>query len=200
MSIDARTEEIVMPSNSGGCMRDLHVVSLSYSLKHGDDVTYDSPPPVVFETPEAEFLLTDAGLSCRMKIHFATTKEARAVVEPVLRAWEVDADLRRGKVELRFKFVSTEVVDRSPTPPGTLRGRVLHTDAGEFLVITDSASSSVTRRKYPEPPGDFRVSPDVETLYHRFQGYRDGKEPLLAMAYFCLTVLKTRTYLKIIDF
>ena len=90
MSIDARTEEIVMPSNSGGCMRDLHVVSLSYSLKHGDDVTYDSPPPVVFETPEAEFLLTDAGLSCRMKIHFATTKEARAVVELVLRAWEVE--------------------------------------------------------------------------------------------------------------
>ena len=29
-----------------------------------------------------------------MKTHFSSTEEARAAVEPVLRAWEVDAHLR----------------------------------------------------------------------------------------------------------
>jgi hypothetical protein len=37
---------------------------------------------------------------------------------------------------------------------------------------------------------DFVVSPDVETLWHRFCLYRADKEPLLSMAYFNLTVVK----------
>src|SRR4029077_1846562 len=37
--------------------------------------------------------------------------------------------------------------------------------------------------------GEFRITPDVSTLSNRYWGYREGKEPLQAMAYFCLTVL-----------
>jgi hypothetical protein len=50
----------------------------------------------------------------------------------------------------------------------------------------------VTRRKYPAPPQRFKVSPDVETLWHRYEGYQQGREPLLAMAYFCLSFLDWR--------
>jgi hypothetical protein len=48
----------------------------------------------------------------------------------------------------------------------------------------------ITRKEYPEPPKIFRVSPDVETLWHRYQMYLDGKDQLQAMAYFCLTLLE----------
>jgi hypothetical protein len=44
--------------------------------------------------------------------------------------------------------------------------------------------------EYPPPPdADFIVSPDVETMWHRYAGYLEGREPLLAMAYFCYTLL-----------
>ena len=46
---------------------------------------------------------------------------------------------------------------------------------------------------YPRPPGTFRLSPDAESILLRYHGYLDGREPLLAMAYFCLTVLEAST-------
>ena len=36
------------------------------------------------------------------------------------------------------------------------------------------------------------VSPDVETLWRRYEGYLEGKEPISSMANFCLTLVKQR--------
>lgn len=167
---------------------DYHVASLTYSVVSTKDVTYDAPPPVDFETSEARLHLADAKLVCHMKIHFAAEVEARAVVEPVLRAWELDADLRQGIGKLRFEFESAEVIDRTPMPPG--RGNMYATLKGVgALTATGTVSTHVTLRAYPDPPGEFRITPDAETLWNRYQGYREGREPLLGMAYFCLTVL-----------
>ena len=88
MSTDAAPggQEIVMPPDGDEGAPDLHVVSLTYSMTKVDGVSYESPPPVVFETDEAQFRLEDARLTCRMKNHFSTTEDARAVVELLLRA------------------------------------------------------------------------------------------------------------------
>jgi hypothetical protein len=48
------------------------------------------------------------------------------------------------------------------------------------------------RREYPAPPQRFALSPDVTALLARYQGYKRGEEPLLAMAYYCLTVAEGR--------
>lgn len=170
---------------------DYHVVAMTYSVKSTEDVTYDAPPPVEFETDEAHFRLVDAKLTCQLNVHFSTAEEARAVVNPVLRAWELDADLRLGNGVLRFQYEDAEIVDRTPQPPGTVRGHVLFAGVGEMVVAVAAASAHVTRRAYPAPPGDFRITPDVATLSQRYQGYLEGREPLFAMAYFCLTVLET---------
>jgi len=37
----------------------------------------------------------------------------------------------------------------------------------------------------------FHLTPDAESILLRFRGYQDGREPLLSMAYFCLTVAKS---------
>ena len=50
----------------------------------------------------------------------------------------------------------------------------------------DTVAVHVTRSDYPPPPKAFKASADVETMWSRFQRYKQGKEPLPAMAYFCL--------------
>ena len=169
---------------------DYHVVSLTYSVKSTEDVTYDAPPPVAFETSEARFHLADAKLTCHMKIHVSTEAAARAVVEPILRAWEVDAGLRLAKAEVRFQFESAELIDRTPVPSGTVSAPHAQLTLIGHAPTVVTLSTHVTRQAYPAPPGDFRITPDVETLWHRYQGHLRGQEPLLAMAYFCLTVLE----------
>jgi hypothetical protein len=106
---------------------DLHVVSLHYAIRPSEQVTYVNPQPVEFEREAARFRLADGTLTCEMKVHFSTAQAARDVVEPLLRAWEVDTYLRESRDELRFVFVGADVIDRSPCPPGEARGVVVTT-------------------------------------------------------------------------
>lgn len=171
-------------------MPDLHVVSLRYALRPSKDISYPNPPPVEFETAEARFRLADGTLICEMKAHFPTVDEARRAVEPTVRAWEIDADLRLGRDSLRFTFDTANVVDRSPAPPGVAR---LFASSHGVAVVSGTATAHVTRVNYPSPPPDtFRLNPDAESILARSQGYRDGREPLPSMAYFCLTFLEAK--------
>jgi hypothetical protein len=159
-------------------------------MKSTEDVTYDAPPPVAFETSEARFHLADAKLACYMKVHFAAEVEARTVVEPILRAWEVNAGLRQGRAEVQFQFESSELIDRTPVTPGTVGVPSAQLRLIAHAPTVATLTKHITRRTYPAPPGDFRITPNVETLWHRYEGYRSDREPLLSMAYFCLTVLE----------
>ena len=84
-----------------------------------------------------------------------------------------------------------ELIDRMPVPSGTVGvpPRSIKVDRA----CADSCNFIHARNAptYPEPPGDFRITPDVETLWNRYDGYREGPEPLLTMGYFCFTVLVT---------
>ena len=171
---------------------DFHVVSLRYSLRPSDRVTYVNCPSVIFDREESLFCLAEGKRTCEMKTHFSTAEAARAVVEPVLRAWEVDADLRRNRGELRFTFDGAEIIDHSPVPLGVVRA---HAHIVQSLQVTCGAgivSVHVECANYPNPPGMFRLNPDAESILLRYQGHLDGREPLPAMAYFCLTVLESK--------
>lgn len=121
----------------------------------------------------------------RMSEHYPTEEEGRIPVEAFLRAWEVSAALSRGHEEIRFEFERAEMIDRQPRTDGTvfLTGRVT-------AQVNVSATVIVVTSKYPSPPNDFAVVPLVETLWRRYERYSNGKEPLFAMSYFCLTVLE----------
>jgi len=60
---------------------------------------------------------------------------------------------------------------------------------GAYLVSTGTVTCHVTRKTYPDPPKGFHLTPDAESILLRFRGYQDGREPLLSLAYFCLTVV-----------
>jgi hypothetical protein len=61
------------------------------------------------------------------------------------------------------------------------------------ITLTGNAVTlSVTRRTYPAPPTGFVASPDVSTLWNRYEGHVLGREPLPGMGYFCLSVVEWR--------
>ena len=171
---------------------DLHVVSLRFLLRHNERVTYVNPKPLEFETDEACFQLADGNLTCEMKTHFSTAEAARLAVDPILKAWEADADLQSNRAgELRFEFGGAEIVDRSPTVPGVIRGNI-HVVLRPLRVSGEIVSAHAERDHYPEPPGTFRLNPDVESMVHRYLNYQNELEPLSGMAYFCLTVFEAQ--------
>ena len=92
---------------------------------------------------------------------------------------------------MKFEFENAEIIDRDP--PSVEPGRtVFAVDAGFYAVAGMSAKLSLTRSTYPEPPPRFVASPDVDTLWHRYQEYKDEREPLAGMAYFCLSWIRNQ--------
>lgn len=173
-------------------MADLHLVSLRYALRMSKDVSYTDPPPVEFETDEPRFRLTEGKLTCEMKTHFFTVEEARRAVDAAVRAWEVDADLRSGPSGLQFTFDGAGVIDRTTPPPGVVNTSAFVVGAG-CVLASGTVSVQVTRATYPAPPPPtFRLNPDAESILARYQGYRDRREHLQSMAYFCLTFLEAK--------
>lgn len=163
-------------------MRDPHVESLRYRLDTSETTTYENPPAVEVSRDEFECRLNDGVLTCRMREHYPTVEEARRVVDGFLRSWEIKAALELGRGEMRFQFEDSHMVDRDPPPPGS--SQVIQVSAASVGVSTVLGRVHVTRNKYPGAPTTFAATPDVETLWQRYENYLDGKEPLLSMAYF----------------
>jgi hypothetical protein len=169
-------------------MRDPHVASLRYRLVPGETVSFDCPPPVDRETEAFRMRLEDGVATFEMLEHHASEETARRCVEEYLRAWEIHTALRLGRGEIGFEFGGADVIDRDPPPPGT--GQVVYLSGSARGVVTATGTLHVKRGRYPEPPNAFVVSPDVETMWRRYEGYLEGREPLAAMAYACLTLLE----------
>jgi hypothetical protein len=140
--------------------------------------------------PIGTFNLRDGTVEILPTEHFDTEDEARRVVEPFLRAWEIAADLAQNPGTLRFKFVSAEVIDRDPAPAGA--PQTAEAKALKLMLTLGQPTVHITCRKYPQPPIDFRSTVEVEQAYQRWLNFRRSKEPLQSMAYFVLTLLETR--------
>lgn len=165
-------------------MNDPHIVALIYQLRHGDSVNYDNASPL--EHDEGAFMVrvNEGEVRFEMKDHFASEEAAREAVGPFIRAWEMTAALERGPGEFDLLFKNGEIIDRDPTS-GVVQA------VGSILAISSvRAQGVVGRASYPGPPSGVAVNDDVEAMFRRYGQYREGKETLAGMAYFCLTVLE----------
>lgn len=169
-------------------MNDPHVVSLEYALETDDTLAFDNPAPVDGDTPGFTYRLADGVLTVTLKDHYPTEKEAIAAVRPFTLAWELDYALERGRRELRFRFVRSDIIDRKP-PPGAV-GSIMGLP-GVISATGYVARLRHTWKRYPTPPTAFAASADVETLWTRYENQLLGREYLPAMGYFCLTVIET---------
>ena len=169
-------------------MRDPRVMALHYTAVIIESTDYDRAPSLEFEVLDFSLKLDKGHLVCSPKVHFSSAEEARAVIEEFLHAWEADIALRYGKEELHFRFMRADMIDRDPPPPDLTNNRsgaVTLTGGGGI-----TCRGHVSRGEYPDPPRIFRLTPEADTLYKRYNNYKKGCEPLQAMAYACLTLLE----------
>ena len=167
-------------------MNDPHVAALIYRIEHGDSIDYSQAKPLVVDGPQFRLSVEDMRARFELKAHYSTAEQARDAVADYIRVWEFDATLKRGNPDsFRLRFDKAEIIDRNPTP-----GAVRLSGGLVGMGGTLSAKLTVSTPNYPSPPSDLAINPDAETMYARYMGYRQKREPLPGMAYFCLTILE----------
>ena len=163
------------------------VRALIYRVNWGACVDYEKAPAVHVETGSFSLDLRQHELRAQLKEGSPSVQQARALVEDFLKAWELLIGLQHDPDDVRFVFEGAEVEDaRVELEAG---GYFKPLEAHVVASASVSAVPHYSRPSYPAPPAAFAVSPDVGVMYLRYEGYKQGKEPLLAMASFCLTVL-----------
>ena len=166
-------------------MNDPHIVALLYRIEHGNTVDYSEAEPLVQDEPLFRLEVKDNQVRFELKEHYATEGEARNAIENFIGNWESHASLERGPDTFRLEFEKSEIIDRNPIP-----GKSYLRATASLGPLKASCSLSIVVPNYPTPPSGVNFNdPDVQTMYQRYIGYRQGKEPLASMANFCLTVL-----------
>ena len=170
-------------------MNNPHVASLLYRLEHSASVDYSNASLLEHEEEEFRLRFDDRKALFTMKTHYSTEQEARKVVERFIRKWVFDATLERGPDTFRLRFLRPCIEDRDPTPAGPSEISASGSLYGG-LIGSISATASLASQ-YPPPPSlRICITPDVKSMHDRYLGYVARREPLPAMAYFCLTVLE----------
>lgn len=169
-------------------MRDPHVSELYYYLKTSDTVSFDNPPVLDWKIASCSGRLSAGVLRIDLIDHFASEEAARSRVDSFLRSWEISAGLELGSSAIWFEFNRSKIIDRNPPTSGD--AQVLGAQGISSSEAVGTARMCEVRKRYPSPPSAFISCPDVETMWHRFESYREGKEPLTSMAYMCLSVLE----------
>ncbi|MGE5445137.1 MAG: hypothetical protein ACM3SR_11145 [Ignavibacteriales bacterium] len=165
-------------------MNDPHVVAIKYRVVEGDSIEFTDPPDVDIDTPEFRGRLSKGVLTLEPKQHFGSEAQVRPLADVFIQGWEVAAGLQYGRPDFRFRFEGSQIEDREPAP-GT---RSLH--LSEHMHLSDTLHIKRIYNTYPVPVEEFQVTPEVEVLWDRYCRFVEGREPLLAMAYFCLSFLE----------
>ena len=169
-------------------MPDLHVSALYFTITSEGIVEYRDPEPMRFENHLGEFDLSEKGLKIVPSEHFSDQQSALHAIEPFLKSWEIESDLTSNIGTIRFKFENSEVIDRDPPKLGVaITGNL---QAGSAIVLGCGATITSVRSVFPDPPGNFGTSQNVEMAYRRWLGFKKNNEPLQSMAYFVLTILQ----------
>ena len=171
-------------------MNEPHVVWLLYQVKHDISFDYSGNEPLEHEEAKIRLRVVDAKACFTMKEHCATASEAQKVVESFIDDWECTAAMEYGPNRFNLEFLKSHIEDRNPEPP--LSGAVSCTAAlpgGLLGSIESVANLSEVSVPYPSLPSS-PIAPDAKSMLVRYIGYRQDREKLPGMAYFCLTVLE----------
>jgi hypothetical protein len=167
-------------------MNDPHVEALHYSVRHGEHVDYTQAVPFDHEEKDFRIKNADERAHITMKSHFPSLADARAVVEPFLRAWELDVGLRYGPRALEFDYKRGQVIDRRPTP-GV---HALLAEPMNLKLSFPTPKVTVGFTTFPAPRGGMASDPVVDLMFNRYVLYRDSGASLGDAANYCLTFLE----------
>lgn len=170
-------------------MQDPHVEAVYFSVGSAKDISYESPEPLDFSNHLGLFSLADGFLKVIPVEDFCSGLEASQAIDGFLRSWEIEADLKQNLGMIRFSYSHADVIDRNPSPPGA--SHVVEGAFASAVAIADSVTCHITARRYPSPPDCFSATEYAQHAYRRWIGYRSGREPLQAMAYFIITLMES---------
>ncbi len=163
-----------------------HSGEISDSIEHAEHVDYTKSKPLSVSTPDFDIDVADFRVTIAMKSNHASVAAARAVVEPFLRAWELDAALRYGPRSLAFEYERGYLIDRQPTPG-------VHAMIAEPISMTLSVGAVkmvLGLSAFPAAPMDIARDPTVDLMYARYVLYRDGRTTLADATNYCLTAIE----------
>jgi len=163
---------------------------LIYRVTEKEGVNYSNQSTIEIDNEYFRGKLENGILTIEMKISFNSSNEAKILVDKYLRSWEIYSGLIYQKDVLGFTLntiSSIEIADhKNGKPPEIIEY------FEEFIYSSDSINFQSEYEEYPKPTDSFTTSPDVETLWYRFKEYLENREPLLSMAYFCITFLENK--------
>jgi len=166
-------------------MNDPIVKSLDYQLKTDESLTFDAPP-LSFSTDDFKLTLQNESVNIKLLREFTSLENARKFIEEYFDAWIVKTELEYGFNSFSFKFLDAELIDRNPSKPN--EPQVISVGFSSNVTVSGKVQFRLTRKSYPEPPLNFELSPDVRTLWERYKNYKNNRESIFGMAYFCYTV------------
>lgn len=168
-----------------------HIEKLFYKIITKGNVDYEDAPDVSSENEIFKMVTSDKQVSFEMKKHFSSEQDAKIATDQFLNMWEITIGLENDPDDIGFKFDRSEIVDLEPNK--NENNVNLFASVCEHIHIVEHITVHVSRHKYPEPPDQFSISPDVETMYLRYKAYREGRDKLLSMAYLLLTVVQSKS-------
>jgi hypothetical protein len=166
-------------------MGDPHVESLFYRIKHNDGVDYARASPLEHREPGFSVRIENGSAQIDMTDHHAAVQDARAAVEPFLRAWELAAALKFGPGEFQFDYERANIVDRKPGP-----GAMIQAEAAMITLTGMEARALIGRGNYPAPPAGVARDAAVDLMFDRYCMLREGRTTLPDAANYCLTMLE----------
>ena len=168
-----------------------HIDKLFYTIITKDNVDYENAPAVSLENETFKMVTSNNEVTFEMKKQFSLEQDARIATDEFLNKWGIIIGLENDPDDIRFKFDRSEVVDLEPNQNGNNVN--LSVSVCAHVHCVDHVTLHVSRHKYPDPPDQFSISPDVETMYLRYKAYREGRDTLLSMAYLLLTVAQSKS-------
>lgn len=168
-----------------------YINKLFYRIITKDNVDYDNAPALSFENEIFKMATSKNEVTFEMRKHFSSEEDARIATDKFLKTWEILIGLENDPDDIKFKFDRSDVIDLEPNK--NENKAVLSVSACEHVHCIDHVTIHVSRHKYPNPPDNFSISPDVETMYLRYKAYREGRDTLLSMAYLLLTVAQSKS-------
>ena len=163
----------------------MKIEKLIYSVTIGNNVVYEVLEPLKSSFSNFDMELELPYLTIIPKIEYESIEAARKEIDIQVYSYETYWRLSQD-TEVKFSFDYAETKDEGKT--------VLEKVITKNLPLEKAIKS--IKNKYPLPPNNFCLSPDVDSLLYRFNNYLNGKENILGMAYFCLTLIESKSGIK----
>ena len=163
------------------------IYGLQWANQQGHRVKANAPTPSAFRAGYFDASFEDGRWVFVPRMEFNSEEVARATLEPLLRDWETEWDLRyRLRFSLKFLDCLWEQLERTENDPIVV--------SGKLGVLDQSLNAHPTwaLTNYPPPPSfNLRHTPLALQLLARWHEIEDGRNSLLAGAYWFATTFKS---------